>query len=280
MALHDYPDLEQGTEEWLAIRRGIVTASVVGQLLTVVKVGAEDYACPACNALPGSDCLSIAKGKGAGAPLKTMHKERHAVATTANVTEIRPIKDDTSRRLTLALVAERITGETESVYMNDDMLRGHLEEPIARDMYSKHFIPINERPVMETGFMIRDDWGFQIGYSPDGLVGDHGLIEVKAPRAKGHIATILSGVVPERHMAQIQAGLLVSGREWCDFISYYGGLPPFVKRVHADPKWAEAIVDAVSAFEQAAEVMTHDYLTRTADMPATERRIELSEITV
>jgi hypothetical protein len=227
MSLHIFNDLEQGTEEWLAARRGMVTASVVGQLLTATG---------------------------------------------------RPASNDTSRRLTLALVAERITGETEPVYMNDDMLRGHLEEPRARDMYAEHFS--GGEIVSETGFMVRDDWGFQLGYSPDGLVGDDGLIEVKAPRAKGHIATILSGVVPDRHMPQIQAGLLVSGREWCDFISYYGGLPPFVKRVHADPKWAESIVAAVAAFEQAAVQMTERYDIATRGLPATERRIPLADLEV
>jgi putative phage-type endonuclease len=227
MSLHVYNDLEQGTEEWLAARRGMVTASTVGQLLTATG---------------------------------------------------RPASNDTSRRLTLALVAERITGETEPVFMNDDMLRGHLEEPIARDMYAEHFS--GGEIVTETGFMVRDDHGFPIGYSPDGLVGDNGLIEIKAPRAKGHIATILSGTVPDRHMAQIQAGLLVSGRDWCDFISYYGGLPPFVKRVHADLKWAESIVTAVADFEEAAADMTRNYDLATRGLPATERRIELDDIQV
>jgi hypothetical protein len=222
MSLHIHNDLEQGSEAWLAARRGMVTASVVGQLLTATG---------------------------------------------------RPASNDTSRRLTLALVAERITGETEPVFMNDDMLRGHLEEPRARDMYAEHFS--GGEIVSETGFMVRDDWGFSLGYSPDGLVGDNGLIEVKAPRAKGHIATILSSQVPDRHMPQIQAGLLVSGREWCDFISFYGGLPPFVTRVYADPKWAEAIVAAVAAFEQAAVQMTERYDLATRGLPATERRIEL-----
>jgi hypothetical protein len=227
MSLTIHNDLEQGTEEWLAARRGMVTASVVGQLLTATG---------------------------------------------------RPASNDTSRRLTLALVAERLTGETEPVYMNDDMLRGHLEEPIARDMYAEHFS--GGEIVSEVGFMVRDDWGFSLGYSPDGLVGDNGLIEVKAPRAKGHIATILSGVVPDRHMPQIQAGLLVSGRDWCDFISYYGGLPPFVKRVHADPKWAESIVDALLSFEKDAHEMTDRYDLATRGLPATERRIPLETNTV
>ena len=82
----------------------------------------------------------------------------------------RPANNETSRRHTLSLVAERITGEIEPVWVTDDMLRGQLDEPIARDMYAKHFAEGEQ--VTETGFMVRDDWGFRLGYSPDGLVGD------------------------------------------------------------------------------------------------------------
>ena len=216
MSLHIYNDIQQGTDQWLELRRGIVTASTVGNLLT----------------------------------------------TTG-----RPASNDTSRRFTLTLVAERITGEIEPVWINDDMQRGHDVEPIARNLYATDFV---DEPVTETGFMVRDDWGFRLGFSPDGLVGDNGLLEVKAPRAKGHIATILADDMPAHHMAQVQAGLLVSGREWCDFVSYHGGLPPFVKRIHADAKWAEAIVDAVSAFEQRAEEMTTNFAAAVKGMPSTE----------
>jgi hypothetical protein len=86
-------------------------------------------------------------------------------------------------------------------------------------------------PVRESGFLIRREDTWTLGYSPDGLVGDDGLIEVKAPRPRQHLRTILSGEVPAYHMPQIQAGLLVTGREWIDFISYVGGMPLWVKRV-------------------------------------------------
>ena len=216
MSLHLFPDVEQGTEEWHALRRGIVTASIMGQLVTAktLKVAAND----------------------------------------------------TSRGLTAALVAERITGYTEPTYQSDDMLRGTLSEPIARDLYSDHY-----QTAGQTGFMIRDDWGFKIGYSPDGLVGDDGLLEIKSPRQKTHLATILADEVPLEHMAQIQCGLLVSGRKWLDFISYCGGMPLFVKRVLPDEKWHEAIIEAVKAFEQNAALMMANYKDATEGMPSTER---------
>ena len=269
MALHEYADVPQGSEEWLTLRRGMVTASTVGQLLEVTTLGADEYDCPRCDAPANDPCVSIAKGK-AGSPIQTMHSQRTTAATEAGVTRVRPARNDYSKRLTLLLVCERITGTSDEYenFTSADMLRGQLDEPIARDIYSGHYAEATE-----TGFMVRDDWGWDLGYSPDGLVGDHGLIEVKSPRAKEHLRTILADEVPSRYMAQLQAALLVSGREWIDYVSFSGGMPLWTKRVYADPKWAEAIVDAVSAFEQVAEEMTANYDRATRGLPATEARI-------
>jgi putative phage-type endonuclease len=222
MSLTEYPEVIQGTPEWHDQRRGMVTASAVGTLVT---------------------------------------------AST-----LKPAQNDTSRGLTAMLVAERITGYTDPTFFNDDMLRGTLDEPRARDLYSEHYAEARE-----TGFLVRDDWGYQIGYSPDGLVGDDGLIEVKAPRAKTHLRTVLADEVPAQHMAQLQAGLLVSGRQWIDFISYSGGMPMWKKRVLPDQRWFDAIVAAVALFEKTAEQMISDYLTKVDGLPATER-IDNSEL--
>lgn len=274
MALTEYADLQQGSDEWLAARRGMVTASTVGQLLEVTSAGPEEFDCPRCLAQVGDRCASIAKGK-AGTPISTIHKERTDAAAQADVTRVRPARNDYSKRLTLILVAERITGETEEVFVSNDMLRGQLDEPLARDVYSGHY-----DEATQTGFMVRDDWGFPIGYSPDGLVGDDGLIEVKSPRAKEHLRTILADEVPIRYMAQCQTGLLVSGREWCDYVSFYGGMPLWVKRVYADPMWAEAIVNAATAFEETAFEMSVAYDIKTRGLAATEPRIPIEMNTV
>jgi predicted phage-related endonuclease len=127
------------------------------------------------------------------------------------------------------------------------MLRGIEDEPRAVEVYSEHFAPVTT-----VGFMVRDDWGFSIGYSPDGLVGEDGLIEVKSRRAKKHLQTILADEVPAENMAQLQCGLLVSGRKWLDYVSYSGGMPLYVKRVEPDQRWFDAIVEAVEGFEFAA----------------------------
>ena len=215
MTLHIFDDLEQGSAEWHDARRGIVTASVVGKLITPTLKVAEN---------------------------------------------------DTSRGLTNQLAAERITGWTDETPMNSDMWRGVESEPIARDLYSRH-----HAPATEVGFMRRDEDGWTLGYSPDGLVGDDGLIEIKAPRAKTHLRTILTDEVPAHYMAQCQAGLLVSGREWIDFVSFVGGMPLFVKRVMPHYLWFEAITAACVAFEANVAQIVADYEDRVADMPQTER---------
>lgn len=211
-----YDELEQGSDEWLQARAGIVTASTVGQLITT----------------------------------KT----------------IKPANNDTARSLIAHLVAERITGYVEPTYVSADMERGNLSEPYARDLYGMHYAP-----VAEVGFMKLERKGFQLGYSPDGLVNDDGLIEIKSPRQKTHLATILADEVPPHYMAQCQAGLLVSGREWLDFISYCGGMPLFIKRVYPDQKWRDAVTQAVENFEQAADQMTAQYLLATKGSPVAER---------
>src|SRR5690606_27630805 len=118
---------------------------------------------------------------------------------------------------------------------------------------------------------VREEDGWRLGYSPDGLVGDDGLIEIKSRRSKTQLATILADEVPSDNMAQLQAGLLVTGRKWIDYVSFCSGMPLYVKRVTGDERWAEAIVDAVINFEWTAGSMVTAYTERTAGMPATER---------
>ena len=150
--------------------------------------------------------------------------------------------------------------------MTSDMWRGVESEPFARDVYSEH-----HAEVTEVGFMLREEDGWKLGYSPDGLVGDDGLIEIKSPRAKTHLRTILADEVPGHYMPQLQAGLLVSGRKWIDFVSYVGGMPLYIKRVLPDPAWFAAITAACVAFQATAAQTVADYEKRVAGLPLTER---------
>lgn len=263
MSLSVFENLAQGTEEWFDVRRGIVTASVVGQLIAVGPPAAQSVACPTCNARPANPCMSAAKK--VPTPIKSLHEARSAAAATRPpVYEV--ADNETSRNLTLLLAAERVAGWTEDTFMTGDMIRGVESEPFAREAYAEHF-----GEVTEVGFMRRDEKGWTLGYSPDGLVGDDGLIEIKSPRAKTHLKTILADEVPAQYMPQLQAGLLVSGRKWIDFVSYVGGLPLYRKRVEPDPAWFAAITAACVTFEANVTQMVADYRERVADMPKTER---------
>lgn len=275
MTLHTYPDLEQGSDAWLEARRGILTASTIGTLITEQTVPASRFTCPECNAEPEHPCVS--RARKTPTPIKTIHPARTDLALSSGLTELAPATGITVDALTFGLAAERITGIVEPVYVNADMQRGHDEEPRARDYYTEH-----HAPATEYGFMVRElDDGTRVGYSPDGIVGEHGLIEAKAPRQKTHLRTILAGTTPAEHMAQMQCGMWVSGRDWCDFISFYGGMPVFVQRVHASTEWANAIEAVARRFEQQVTDITECYTDRTAGLPVTERisyDIELSNI--
>jgi hypothetical protein len=179
---------------------------------------------------------------------------------------VKPAANDDSRALATLLASERVTGYVEDTYTSSDMWRGIVAEPFARDLYSKHYAPADE-----CGFMVRQFDGFRIGYSPDGLVGDDGLLEIKAPRQKTHLATIVADQVPLYHMAQLQTGLLVSGRKWIDFVSFCGGMPLWVRRVTPDERWQIAILEAAEQAERAITELTDTYLSAVTGLPVTER---------
>ncbi len=174
------------------------------------------------------------------------------------------------------LAAQRISRYVEPTYIGDAMLRGHEDEITARDIYSDRIAPVRE-----CGFVTNDRWGFTLGCSPDGLVGDDGMIECKSRIQKYQVQTIVQhyrdGSIPEEFVMQIQAGLLITGREWCDFISYSGGLPMSPIRVEADWEMHAAIVNAAIKFEaQISEAMADfkEAVETTPNMIPTERRIE------
>jgi hypothetical protein len=183
--------------------------------------------------------------------------------------------NDKERAHLYELLAQRITGYVEPHYFSDDMLRGQEDEILAREAYSK-----NHAPVSDMGFITNDKWAFTIGYSPDGLVGERGLIECKSRRQKYQVQTIIEcvpadDIMPE-YMMQCQTGMLVSERDWIDHISYSGGLPMAVVRVWPDDKIRNAIVEAAGAFEArlAKAWETFNETVAARKLIATERRIE------
>lgn len=263
MTLTIYKELIQGSPEWLLARAGIVTASVVHQLITKGAPDALTVECPKCDSGAGEACVSLARK--IPVPIKTIHDERSAMASDQPPV-YRVVDNLTSRGLTATLAAERITGYVEPVQTSRDMERGTLDEPYARDVYSERYAPVTE-----LGFMVRDFGAYKIGYSPDGLVADDALIEIKSRKQKIQLQAFLDDEVPTENLAQLQTGLLVSGREWIDYVSYSGGMPLFVKRVYPDVRWFAAIHEAAAAVERNAAEMIDRYLTATEGNPPTER---------
>ena len=103
-----------------------------------------------------------------------------------------------TRKHIYELAFQRITQFVEPQYVSDAMLRGQEDEIYARAAYEEHCAP-----VVETGFLTNDKWGFTIGYSPDGMVGDDGLIEVKSRCGKYQVQTIAEDAVPDEEAFDI-----------------------------------------------------------------------------
>jgi putative phage-type endonuclease len=113
------------------------------------------------------------------------------------------------------LVAERETQVVEESFVSADMERGSELEPIARAAYEAHTGTF----VTQTGFWLHPEIKW-FGASPDGLVGDEGLIEIKCPRTSTHLRYRSEGKVPTKYKRQMMCQLLCTGRKWVDFVSF------------------------------------------------------------
>jgi putative phage-type endonuclease len=155
------------------------------------------------------------------------------------------------------LVAEILTGKTQgSDYTNAAMQFGTEMEPLARSAYEA-----------ETGFSV-DEVGFcqhptieRAGASPDGLVGNSGLVEIKCPKVATHLAYLLAGVVPAGYKNQMMWQMACSGRDWCDFVSFRPDLPEhlqlFIIRYKRDPARILELETAVIAFLDSVDKMVN-----------------------
>lgn len=131
------------------------------------------------------------------------------------------------------LIAERLTGEVAESYSNSAMKWGNEVEPDARACYEFRA----DLDVVQVGFVIHPTIPMA-GASPDGLVGDDGLVEIKCPNTATHLETLLGQTVPAKYVTQMQWQMACTGRRHCDFASYDPRLPEamrlFVRRVERD----------------------------------------------
>jgi putative phage-type endonuclease len=144
------------------------------------------------------------------------------------------------------IIAERLTGLPTESYTNGAMQWGVDHEDEARKVYEA----INDDTVIQTG-MIKHS-SLEAGASPDGLVGSDGLIEIKCPNTATHIQTLLAGEMPKKHYAQVQGQMWITGRQWCDFISYDPRLDDknayFCVTIERDDEYIKLLEDNVTAF--------------------------------
>lgn len=145
------------------------------------------------------------------------------------------------------LVAERLTGQRTEGFTNAAMQWGTDMEPDARAAYQFHA----NRRVEQVGFVPHPAIA-GTGASPDGLVGEDGLVEIKCPTTATHLETLLGGSMPEKYFLQIQWQLACTGRMYCDFVSYDPRMPwsmqLFVDRVKRDEAAISAIEKDVTEF--------------------------------
>jgi len=145
------------------------------------------------------------------------------------------------------LIAERLTGEAAERFTNAAMQWGTDHEPDARAAYEF----FRDAAVAEIGFVEHPTIGMT-GASPDGLVGDDGLVEIKCPNTATHLDTLLSQAVPAKYVTQMLWQMACTGRKWCDFVSYDPRLPEsmsmFVTRVERDDKRIIELETEVAAF--------------------------------
>ena len=141
------------------------------------------------------------------------------------------------------LAGETVAGKSEETYQNAAMQRGIELENEARSLYEL----VSGESVVQVGLCVSDG---KAGYaaSPDGFVGEDGLLEIKCPLISTHVGYLLANETPNDYFQQMQGQLLVTGRKWLDFMSYYPGLKPLILRVEPDKKFQKALAVELEVF--------------------------------
>lgn len=179
---------------------------------------------------------------------------------------LKPANNDKMRAHAFEIAAQRINGPRldQDTYQSWAMERGHEEEELARNLYIEHFDNVEQ-----VGFITNDNHGFTLGYSPDGLVGDDGLIECKSRDAKFQVQTahewLTENKTPDDYLIQVQGGMVASQRNWLDLLSYSNGMDMIVMRAERDPIIEEAILEACDVFEKQVAAAMDSYYTLKRD---------------
>lgn len=148
------------------------------------------------------------------------------------------------------LLAERLMGHPVEQVITTWMDRGQQLEAEAVAYYEG----IRELDTTKIGFLTND--AGTIGASPDRFVGEDGMLEIKVPREHTHVSYLLGSAVSDVYRPQVQGQLWISGRQWCDSLSYHPEMPPALVRTDRDVAYIATLAAAVQAFAEELERMT------------------------
>lgn len=153
----------------------------------------------------------------------------------------------TRRTYMLQLAGEILTGEPPEGFGSIYTERGKLLEPEARDLYAM----LTEAAPEQVGFLTNHG----AGCSPDSLIGNDGLLEIKTKKPALLVEAICEGKFLDEHKAQCQGALWVAEREWIDLCCYWPGLPPFISRAHRDEAYIANLAAEVARFNEELAAM-------------------------
>jgi len=155
-----------------------------------------------------------------------------------------------------ALLAERMLGRPLVEYVSTWMDRGSALEAEAVDFYSF----TRDQETVKVGFILNE--AGTIGASPDRLVGDDGLMEIKVPKESTHVGYLLGKPIDQEYKQQVNGQLWIAERQWLDVLSYCPELPPALIRVERDEDFITILHDAVWAFSDKLEELARELTDR------------------
>jgi exodeoxyribonuclease (lambda-induced) len=233
----------QGTAEWHLSRCGKITASCFADAISTIGGLTEQQSTYVSLIREGFAPKHAAEGAGYKA-IPTSEIVRRALAGEETAQP-----SDTAKRYAADLAIERISGHPHGEPPKAWVLeRGHEMEAAAR----MHYEARTGSFVTEAGICLNDDEIF--GYSTDGLVDDDGLIEIKAPIDSIKIMAMWETGDTSEYDHQMQGGLWITGRKWCDLIMYVPDLAAvgkdlFVKRIFRDEEFIDVMVERLGRFD-------------------------------
>ncbi len=260
----EYVECIQGSQEWLDVRTGVITASRFRDARE--RIGGLDerqqlFVNLVCDGMPKAEAAKAAGYSGA----PTSDAVKRAIAGEV----VKPTLGAKALNYAWLIAVERIAQRPlDETFVTWQMRRGHDEEPYARRAYEVQTGLL----VLEAGICLSDDRIY--GYSSDGLVGDDGMVEIKTPAAAEKVGMTWTApsTVVEEYIDQIQGGLWLTGRQWCDLVIWTPwlrsvGKSLYVQRFERDENYIEDLEADLVEFARKARGFELDLRRPMTDPP-------------